>query len=335
MHSKRILIVAALAALALLAVLIQAAAAQSGVSPITLNVIVDPAAVAPHEPAKVSVYALHANGTPAVDVTIALSASGGRLGMTDYVTSSYYNPAKGEYVYFNYLNTTFTASEEGQYTITARADRDGFGTATRNVVVLVAKAGSLPPATATPTAAPTAGPTLAPTPVPTQAPTLKPTEVPIVTVPPPAPAMPNYTLLALAGGAICLAVLGMAALVIAIIVLRGRKRKPGPPAKAKPELAPPPKAKPELAPPPSKLLPPAAGERKSEPPAPATPPAQPPPERYCMHCGTGMSLEAAECPKCGKTPPSGVDTRECPACSTVIPEAAQFCYRCGLKQPKK
>ena len=334
MHSKRILIVAALAALALLAVLIQAAAAQSGASPITLNVIVDPAAVAPHEPAKVSVYALHANGTPAVDVTIALSASGGRLGRTDYVTSGYYTDG-GEFVYHNSFITTFTASEEGQYTITARADRDGFGAAARNVTVLVAKAGSLPPAVATPTAAPTAGPTPAPTPVPTQAPTLKPTEVPIVTVPPPAPAMPNYTLLALAGGAICLAVLGMAALVIAVIVLRGRKRKPGPPAPATPELAPPAKAKPELAPPPSKLLPPAAGERKAEPPAPAAPPAQPSPERYCMHCGTGMSLEAAECPGCGKTPPSGVDTRECPACSTVIPEAAQFCYRCGLKQPKK
>jgi RNA polymerase subunit RPABC4/transcription elongation factor Spt4 len=57
--------------------------------------------------------------------------------------------------------------------------------------------------------------------------------------------------------------------------------------------------------------------------------------RFCMHCGTGMSLEAAQCPKCGQTPPSGVDTKQCPTCGTVIPEAAKFCYSCGARQPDK
>jgi ribosomal protein L40E len=59
------------------------------------------------------------------------------------------------------------------------------------------------------------------------------------------------------------------------------------------------------------------------------------PKRFCMHCGTGMSLEAAECPKCGLTPPSGVDTKQCPTCGTVVPEAAKFCYQCGAAQPGK
>jgi RNA polymerase subunit RPABC4/transcription elongation factor Spt4 len=59
------------------------------------------------------------------------------------------------------------------------------------------------------------------------------------------------------------------------------------------------------------------------------------PKRFCMHCGTAMSLEAAQCPKCGKTPPSGVDTKQCPTCSTVIPEAARFCHHCGARQPDK
>jgi RNA polymerase subunit RPABC4/transcription elongation factor Spt4 len=58
-------------------------------------------------------------------------------------------------------------------------------------------------------------------------------------------------------------------------------------------------------------------------------------KRFCMHCGTGMSLEAAQCPKCGQTPPSGVDTKQCPTCGTVIPEAAKFCYSCGARQPDK
>ncbi len=57
------------------------------------------------------------------------------------------------------------------------------------------------------------------------------------------------------------------------------------------------------------------------------------PGRYCMHCGTPMKLEEPSCPKCGLTPPSGVDTKQCPACGTVIPEAAKFCHKCGLVQP--
>jgi PKD repeat protein/ribosomal protein L40E len=58
------------------------------------------------------------------------------------------------------------------------------------------------------------------------------------------------------------------------------------------------------------------------------------PKRFCMHCGSPMTMEAAQCPKCGLTPPSGVDTRQCSTCSTVIPEAAKFCYKCGARQPE-
>ncbi|WP_424358885.1 double zinc ribbon domain-containing protein [Methanocella sp. MCL-LM] len=58
------------------------------------------------------------------------------------------------------------------------------------------------------------------------------------------------------------------------------------------------------------------------------------PKRFCMHCGTPMSLEASQCPKCGKTPPSGTDVKQCPSCSTVIPEAARFCHHCGAMQPE-
>lgn len=59
------------------------------------------------------------------------------------------------------------------------------------------------------------------------------------------------------------------------------------------------------------------------------------PKRFCMHCGTRMDMDAASCPKCGLTPPSGVDTKSCPTCGTVIPESAGFCYQCGAKQPGK
>jgi ribosomal protein L40E len=64
------------------------------------------------------------------------------------------------------------------------------------------------------------------------------------------------------------------------------------------------------------------------------------PKRYCMHCGTQMTLEATACPACSQVPPSGVDTKQCPTCGTVIPEKAQFCYKCGAMQsiaglPKK
>jgi PKD repeat protein/RNA polymerase subunit RPABC4/transcription elongation factor Spt4 len=58
------------------------------------------------------------------------------------------------------------------------------------------------------------------------------------------------------------------------------------------------------------------------------------PKRFCMHCGTPMEMEAPSCPKCGQTPPSGVDTRQCSTCTTVIPEAAKFCYKCGARQPE-
>ncbi|HTX44096.1 MAG TPA: zinc ribbon domain-containing protein [Methanocella sp.] len=55
--------------------------------------------------------------------------------------------------------------------------------------------------------------------------------------------------------------------------------------------------------------------------------------RFCMHCGASMELNAPGCPKCGLTPPSGVDTKLCNACGTVIPEAAKFCHKCGAAQP--
>jgi ribosomal protein L40E len=57
-------------------------------------------------------------------------------------------------------------------------------------------------------------------------------------------------------------------------------------------------------------------------------------KRFCMHCGSSMSMEASQCPKCELTPPSGVDTKQCPTCGTVIPESAMFCYQCGAKQPQ-
>lgn len=60
------------------------------------------------------------------------------------------------------------------------------------------------------------------------------------------------------------------------------------------------------------------------------------PKRFCMHCGTPMTMEATTCPnpKCGLTPPSGVDTKQCSTCGTVIPEAAKFCHKDGARQPE-
>jgi PKD repeat protein len=54
--------------------------------------------------------------------------------------------------------------------------------------------------------------------------------------------------------------------------------------------------------------------------------------RYCMHCGSQMSLEDQVCPKCGRSPPSGVDVKECPNCGEVIPIVAHFCSECGAGQ---
>jgi len=56
-------------------------------------------------------------------------------------------------------------------------------------------------------------------------------------------------------------------------------------------------------------------------------------KRFCMHCGAQMISETDPCPKCGKLPPSGVDTKNCPNCNAVIPTAAKFCKKCGAGQP--
>jgi RNA polymerase subunit RPABC4/transcription elongation factor Spt4 len=54
--------------------------------------------------------------------------------------------------------------------------------------------------------------------------------------------------------------------------------------------------------------------------------------RYCMHCGTMMTVNAKACQNCGKTPPAGVDTKLCPNCESVIPVVAKFCSECGAGQ---
>lgn len=56
-------------------------------------------------------------------------------------------------------------------------------------------------------------------------------------------------------------------------------------------------------------------------------------KRYCMHCGTTMSMDASKCPKCGNTPPSGVDTKQCSTCGAVLPIIAKYCDMCGARQP--
>jgi ribosomal protein L40E len=57
--------------------------------------------------------------------------------------------------------------------------------------------------------------------------------------------------------------------------------------------------------------------------------------RWCMWCGTTMGLEAERCPKCEKTPPSHTDTKLCtiPTCGSVLPRNANFCEKCGARQP--
>ncbi len=54
--------------------------------------------------------------------------------------------------------------------------------------------------------------------------------------------------------------------------------------------------------------------------------------RFCMHCGAAMTMEAANCPRCGQVPPSGVDVKQCPTCGTVIPLTAKYCHSCGVAQ---
>ena len=55
--------------------------------------------------------------------------------------------------------------------------------------------------------------------------------------------------------------------------------------------------------------------------------------RYCMHCGTQMSIKDRACPNCSQMPPSGVDVKSCPNCGEVIPSQAKFCSECGAGQP--
>jgi uncharacterized membrane protein len=54
--------------------------------------------------------------------------------------------------------------------------------------------------------------------------------------------------------------------------------------------------------------------------------------RYCMHCGTMMSIEDKTCKNCGKAPPAGADTKTCQNCESVIPIVAKFCSECGAGQ---
>jgi YVTN family beta-propeller protein len=54
--------------------------------------------------------------------------------------------------------------------------------------------------------------------------------------------------------------------------------------------------------------------------------------RYCMHCGTQMSLKDKSCRNCGKSPPAGADTKACQSCQEVIPAVAKFCSECGAGQ---
>jgi len=54
--------------------------------------------------------------------------------------------------------------------------------------------------------------------------------------------------------------------------------------------------------------------------------------RYCMHCGTQMSIKDKACRNCGKTPPAGADTKTCQNCQVVIPIVAKFCSECGAGQ---
>jgi PKD repeat protein len=54
--------------------------------------------------------------------------------------------------------------------------------------------------------------------------------------------------------------------------------------------------------------------------------------RYCMHCGTMMSIKDKACKNCGRSPPAGDDTKPCQSCQAVIPIVAKFCSECGAGQ---
>jgi len=47
-----------------------------------------------------------------------------------------------------------------------------------------------------------------------------------------------------------------------------------------------------------------------------------------------MPKDALFCPKCGKQPPGGPDTKTCPNCGSVINLIAAYCPKCGAAQPK-
>jgi RNA polymerase subunit RPABC4/transcription elongation factor Spt4 len=57
-------------------------------------------------------------------------------------------------------------------------------------------------------------------------------------------------------------------------------------------------------------------------------------KRYCMHCGTMMSIKEKACKNCGKTPPAGADVKTCQNCQAIIPEVAKFCSECGAGQQR-
>jgi len=55
--------------------------------------------------------------------------------------------------------------------------------------------------------------------------------------------------------------------------------------------------------------------------------------RFCMGCGTRMSVKDTVCQKCGASPShfGGLETKTC-HCGTVLPFTASFCSECGAKQ---
>jgi hypothetical protein len=57
--------------------------------------------------------------------------------------------------------------------------------------------------------------------------------------------------------------------------------------------------------------------------------------KFCMHCGAKLIVEGDPCPKCGKLPPSGTDTKVCQNsdCGEVISKQARYCRKCGAAQP--